>query len=64
MPNPFAAFGGNSGGSFGGNLGGLNMDPNAMSSMLQNPGVQNMMQQMFSNPEVMNQVFEEFYISI
>jgi len=31
------------------------IDPNLMSSMMQNPGVQNMMQQMFSNPEFIQQ---------
>jgi len=30
-------------------------DPNTMASMMQNPGVQSMMQQMFSNPELVQQ---------
>jgi len=35
---------------------GMNMDPNMMASLMQDPGVQGMMQQVFSNPELMEQM--------
>ena len=35
---------------------GLGLDPNSMNQLLQNPMIQNMMDQVFSNPEVMQQV--------
>lgn len=40
------------------------MDPNMMASMLQNPGIQSMMQQLFSNPELVRQVtISSFFFS-
>ncbi|KAJ1969396.1 hypothetical protein IWQ62_000649 [Dispira parvispora] len=54
MPNPFAA--GAGAGAAGGlpNLAGLpSMDPNRLSSLLENPMVQQTMQQMLSNPQML-----------
>jgi hypothetical protein len=39
-----------------GGLGGMGMSPEQMGTVMQNPMVQQMMQQMFSNPELVEQV--------
>lgn len=48
--NPFAAMGGGMGG-MGGGMGGP-----GMAEMMNNPAIQQMMQQMFSNPQAMDAV--------
>jgi ubiquilin len=50
--NPF----GGMGSAFGAGMGGMPQDPAQMQAMLQNPMVQNMMNQMASNPQLLEQV--------
>jgi len=62
-PNPYAGLGGGSipglfsGGGLSG-LGGLNMDANTITSMMNNPLFQQMMDNMMSNPEMMNAMID------
>lgn len=62
LPNPFAAMFGGMGGVPGmggmggmggvGGMGGLGMDPNMIAQMMNNPLVQQQIQQMLANPQV------------
>lgn len=61
--NPFAAMGGMGGMAgmpgMGAGMGGMGgMDPSQLGSMMQNPMVQQMMQNMMSNPDTLNQMIE------